>query len=77
MLVSGMTQSGLMWHLPGHIESYLGSGLVSGNPIGCTARPDYRLILILSGWYVVPYCVSNLTLSVSLKQRGFRVRTQL
>src|SRR5580700_6853901 len=25
VLVSGTTQSGLMWHLPGHGESYLGS----------------------------------------------------
>jgi hypothetical protein len=77
MLVSGMTQSGLIWHLLGHIESYLGSGLGGGNPIGCTTGPDCRLILILSGCYVVPYCVANLTLSVSLKLRGFRIRTQL
>src|SRR5580693_8340976 len=30
MLVSGMTQSGLIWHLLGRIAGYLGSGLGEG-----------------------------------------------
>src|ERR1700733_1334163 len=30
LLVSGTTQSGSMWHLPGHIGRYLGSGLGLG-----------------------------------------------
>src|ERR1700685_4147059 len=30
LLVSGMTQSGMIWHLPGHVGSYLGSGIGLG-----------------------------------------------